>query len=123
MKYLKQFIIIIAISFIGEILKMIIPLPVPPSIYGMIILFILLQTGILKLSSVKETGKLLIEIMPIMFIPAGVGLITSWELLRPLLIPIGFITIVSLILVMVLSGRITQRVIRSNKSTKGENDL
>lgn len=68
MKYLKQFLIILAISFIGEILKYIVPLPIPASIYGMVIMFICLQTKILKLDDVKSVGKFLIEIMPVMFI-------------------------------------------------------
>lgn len=74
MKYVKQFLIIIGISLAGEILKYILPLPIPASIYGMAILFIALLTGIIKLKDVRETGKFLIEIMPLMFIPAGVGL-------------------------------------------------
>ena len=65
MKYLKQFLIILAISFIGEILKYIVPLPIPASIYGMVIMFICLQTKILKLDDVKSVGKFLIEIMPV----------------------------------------------------------
>ena len=60
MKYLKQFLIIIAISMIGEILKYLLPLPVPASIYGMVILFVGLMTGIIKLESVREAGKFLI---------------------------------------------------------------
>lgn len=76
-KYLKQFLIILGITFIGEILKMFLPMPIPASIYGMVIMFVGLMTGIIKYESVKETGKFLIEIMPIMFIPAGVGLSTA----------------------------------------------
>ena len=68
-----------------------IPLPVPASIYGMIILFLCLSTGIIKLSDVKDAGKFLIEIMPLMFIPAGVGLIDSWGVLKPLLLPVTVI--------------------------------
>ena len=49
MKYVKQFLIIIGISLAGEILKYILPLPIPASIYGMAILFIALLTGIIKL--------------------------------------------------------------------------
>ena len=85
MKYVKQFLIIIGISLAGEILKYILPLPIPASIYGMAILFIALLTGIIKLKDVRETGKFLIEIMPLMFIPAGVGLMPSWGVLKPLL--------------------------------------
>ena len=64
-----------------------IPLPVPASIYGLILLLIALMTGIVKLHHIKETGQFLIDIMPIMFIPAGVGLITSWGVLKAQIIP------------------------------------
>ena len=89
MKFLRQFMIILAISFIGEVLKYIVPLPIPASIYGLVILFIALETGIIKLSAVKDTAKFLIEIMPVMFIPAGVGLMASWGILKPMLLPVS----------------------------------
>ena len=75
MKYLRQFLLILLISFIGELLHEVLPLPVPASVYGFAILFIGLLSGVIKLAHVKDTGKLLIEIMPVMFIPAGVGLL------------------------------------------------
>ncbi|SFL09339.1 holin-like protein [Lachnospiraceae bacterium KH1T2] len=119
MKYLRQFLIILTISFIGELLKMFLPLPVPSSIYGMILLFILLLTGVLKLEAVKETGTFLIEIMPVMFIPAGVGLLESWGVLQPMLVKVAVITVVTSLTVMIFSGRITQAVIRiGNKGDK-----
>ena len=77
MKYLRQFGIILGVTCAGEVLKYFIPLSVPGSIYGLILMFVLLFTGILKVEHVKETGEFLIEIMPLMFIPAGVGLLTS----------------------------------------------
>ncbi|RKI38939.1 CidA/LrgA family protein [bacterium D16-51] len=112
MKYLKQFTLILAISFIGELLKEILPLPVPASIYGMVLLFLCLETGIIRLSSVKETAKYLIEIMPLMFIPAGVGLLESWGVLYPILVKTAIIIIISTIVVMAVSGKVTQGVIR-----------
>ena len=78
MKYLRQFLLILLISFIGELLHEVLPLPVPASVYGFAILFIGLLSGVIKLAHVKDTGKLLIEIMPVMFIPAGVGLLESY---------------------------------------------
>ena len=62
MKYLKQFLIILVISLIGEILNKLLPLPVPASIYGMVILFAGLLSGIIKLESVKEAGSFLASI-------------------------------------------------------------
>ena len=75
MKYLKQFGIILVLSFIGELLNHVLPLPVPSSIYGIILMFICLKTGLIPLEEVDETGRFLIEIMPLMFIPAAVGLL------------------------------------------------
>ncbi len=119
MKYLKQFLIILAISFIGEILKYIVPLPIPASIYGMVIMFICLQTKILKLDDVKSVGKFLIEIMPVMFIPAGVGLLTAWGILKPVCVPIILITVITTVVVMIVTGRVTQAVIRMDRK-KGQ---
>ncbi len=112
MKYIKQFILILAISFVGEVLKFLLPLPVPASIYGMVLMFAALLTGVLKLEQVRETGKFLIEIMPLMFIPAGVGLMSSWSTLKPLLIPVAVITVVTIVTVMVASGHVAQFILK-----------
>lgn len=119
MKYLRQFLLILLISFIGEVLHEVLPLPVPASVYGFAILFIGLLGGVIRLEHVKDTGKLLIEIMPVMFIPAGVGLLESWPQLAPIGIPVTVITLVSTIVVMVISGKITQFVIK--KETQKNN--
>lgn len=115
MKYLKQFFIILCISFIGEILKLCIPLPIPASIYGMVILFVGLMSGIIKLDSVKDTGKLLIEIMPVMFIPAGVGLMNSYSKLQAILVPVLVVTVVTIITVMIAAGWTSQIIIRKKE--------
>ena len=118
MKFLKQFGIILLISFIGEVIKYFVPLPIPASIYGLVIMFIALKTHILKLESINSTGKFLIEIMPLMFIPAAVGLINSWGILQPVFIPVIAITVVSTVVVMAVTGRITQAVIRIQRKSK-----
>lgn len=115
MKYLKQFTLILLVTFAGELLKYFLPFPIPASIYGMVILFIGLESGLIKLASVEETAKYLIEIMPLMFIPAGVGLLESWGVLGPIVLKIAVITVVSTVVVMAVSGRVTQGVIRSQR--------
>lgn len=116
MKYLKQFLIILIISFMGELLKKFLPLPVPASIYGMLLLFLFLKAGFLRLEAVKEAGHFLIEIMPIMFIPAGVGLIDSIGTLRAILFPVSIITVITIITVMAATGWVSQWIIRKEKS-------
>ena len=112
MKYMKQFCLIMFISFLGEVLHHYLPLPIPSSIYGLVILFVGLMTGVVKLSHVEETGRFLIEVMPLMFIPAAVGLLESWGILAPIWIPIVGITLITTVIVMIVSGKITQFVIR-----------
>lgn len=110
MKFLRQFMIILLLSFLGEVLKMFIPLPIPASVYGLVLMLLCLVTGILKTSQVKEAAFFLIEIMPVMFIPAAAGLIDSWKVLQPLLLPILVITVVTTIFVMVVTGKIAQMI-------------
>ena len=83
MKYMKQFAIILAVSCIGELLNHFLPLPFPASIYGLVLMLALLMTGALKLDAVEDAGKFMIEIMPVMFIPAAVGLMEAWEIIKP----------------------------------------
>ena len=122
MKYIKQFLVIIGISFAGELFKAVLPFPIPASIYGMIILFIGLMTGIIKLDAVKDAGKFLIEIMPLMFIPAGVGLMESWGILKPVILPFCIITVATIVTVMAAAGRTSQWIIRRGKKRGKAND-
>lgn len=115
MKYLRQLLIILIFSFIGEILHSLIPIQVPASIYGLVLLFIALLTGIIQLPQVKEAAKYLIEIMPLMFIPAGVGLLESWGDLKSILVPVLILLVVSTVLVMGVSGKVTQGMIQRSK--------
>lgn len=118
MKYFKQFGIILTVSFLGELLHAVIPLPVPASIYGLVLMLAALITGLIPLDRVREAGSFLIEIMPMMFIPAAVGLLDSWSVLRPVLLPVLIITAATTVLVMAVSGRVTQSVIRLEKRKK-----
>ena len=109
MKFLRQFMIILLLSFLGEVLKMFIPLPIPASVYGLVLMLVCLMTGVLKTSQVKDAAFFLIEIMPVMFIPAAAGLIDSWKVLQPLLLPILVITVIT-VFVMVITGKVAQMI-------------
>ena len=115
MKYVKQFGIILLISFAGEALNYLLPLPVPASIYGLVLMLGGLQLHIIPLSEVKETSTFLIEIMPLMFIPAATGLMTSWGIIRAKLFAYLAIAVITTVLVMVVSGRVTQFFLRRGK--------
>lgn len=112
MKFIYQLTIILAVTFAGEILRYFIPFPIPASIYGLILMFILLCSGIIKLKNIEKTADFLLDIMPLMFIPGGVGLIAAWTDLKSVIIPVTVIMLVSTVVVMAVTGKVTELVIR-----------
>lgn len=120
MKYIYQAAVIFAVTFAGEMLYHFLPLPVPASIYGLIIMLLCLCTGVVKLEKVDETGDFLLKIMPIMFIPGGVGLILAWEELRKILVPVIVITIITTVVVMAVTGKVTEAVMKFDRRHRNE---
>lgn len=115
MKYIFRLNIILGISLLGEFLGAVIPLPVPGSIYGLVLMLLGLCTRIIPLESVEAPGRFLIDIMPVMFIPAVVGIINSWDAFRAMLVPALVIIFITTFLVMGVTGRVTQAVMRRSR--------
>lgn len=120
MKFLIQFLIIIAFSFAGELLHFCLPLPIPASIYGIVLLFLALELKLIKVRDIRETSSFLIAIMPVMFIPAAVGLMDSWHAIAGMWLKYIIVTVVSTFVVMAVSGWLTQAIIRSGKKKLGK---
>ena len=112
MKFVLQFLIIMVFAFVGELLHYFIPLPIPASIYGIVLLFLALELKLVKVSDIEQTSSFLIAIMPLMFLPPAVGVIESWDLIQGAWLPYVVVTVVSTVVVMAVSGRVTQRIIR-----------
>ncbi|QXM06593.1 CidA/LrgA family protein [Crassaminicella indica] len=112
MKGFIQLLIIICIWQLGEWLHGILNIPIPGSILGMFILFGLLSLKIIKLSWVEECGEFFLKHLAFFFIPSGVGLIASLELIKANCLPITIIIILSTIIVMGVTGLIVQKLIK-----------
>ena len=118
MKYLIQFGIITAVSFAGEILKNIIPIAVPASVYGMVLMFLLLVFKVIKLDMVEDAADYLITIMPIMFVPPIVGLMDSYYEISGVLTELIVITLITTVFVMVVTGTVAQFLIKGKDKSK-----
>lgn len=112
MKYIQQFLVILSVSFLGELMGYFIPLPIPGSIYGLLLMFTALSLKIVSISSVKETSKFLIDIMPVMFVPPGVCILKNLDVLKAHWWQIVLITVVSTFVVMIVTGLITQSIMK-----------
>lgn len=112
MRFIKQLLIILGVTFVGEALHFLLPLPVPASIYGLVLMLLCLCFKVFPLRAVEETGDFFIDLMPALFIPATVGVMAAWDVLQPVLLQVALITFLSLIVVMAVSGRVTQWALR-----------
>lgn len=108
MRYLRQLTIILGFSFAGEVLNRLLPLPVPAAIYGLVLLLLALQMNWVRLDQLQPTGAFLLEGMTILFIPFAVALVPAWPDMKTFLLPFLVISFVSTILVLLVTGWVTQ---------------
>lgn len=115
MKYFYQATWIFGFTLLGELLHVLLPLPIPAAIYGLLLLLAALMLGIVKKEQVQETGNFLITVMPALFISPAVNLLASWGLIARQLVPIVVITVISTVLVFAAAGLITQLLLRKKE--------
>ena len=111
MRYLRQFLWIIGFTLVGEALHALLPLPVPAAVWGLVLLFIALESGKLKLSSVEDCGQFMLGIMPVLFIAPAVGLMDSWPVLASVWPAVLAIIVLSTVVVFGVSGVVTQGIL------------
>ena len=115
MKYLKQIALIVLFSFLGELCRALIPLPVPASIYGMVLMFAALSLKIIRLEQVGEAGRFLTSILPVLFVAPLVSLVDCWPLLRENLLPLAVITVVTTVTTFAAAGFVTKWMMGGKK--------
>lgn len=120
MRYLFQFGRILAFCFIGEVLHAVLPLPVPASVYGLLLLLLALCFGIVKPEQVRETGLFLTGIFPLLFVPAAAGVMELWAELGVMLLPAVIAIVPVTVLVFAAAGRTTQALIHRKEKTQNE---
>ena len=108
MKYVRQFFIILLFSLVGELLNHMIPAPIPASVYGLVLFFLALETGIVKLSAVEETGRFFLVLLPLTLVPLTVGLVDALDVLKDILVPALILGIVGTILTALAAGGVAE---------------
>lgn len=112
MKYLKQLMIILMAYFLGVILQSVFNLPIPGTVIGLIILFLGLSFGIVKMEMIEDICDVLISHMSFLFVPAGVGLITSLDILKSNVISFSVIILISTVVVWVVTAYVVKMLRR-----------
>ena len=120
MKYLYQFGIIISVTFVGELLHHFIPCFGPgqylrPGYYASVPLYKNYKVG-----ACEGRRDFLLQMMPLMFIPAAVELMVIWAGLQDVLVPVVAITFVTTVIVMVITGKTAQWVLVKQRTSNHE---
>ena len=127
MKYVKQFFIILIMAVLGGILNWLIPLPIPATVWGMLLMFIALMCGLVKLDQVEDTADFFMGIMPMLFVPLAVGLMDTWQILADYAMPIIIIVVASFFICYAVTGKtadiIISRSSRADVSGKEEHHV
>ena len=109
MKYIFQFARITAFCLAGEVLAVVLPLPIPASGYGLRLMMVALKFGVLKLDQGRETGLFLTGIFPLLFVPAAAGVMELGSQLLNLLLPAVLAIVPITALVMAVTGMVAQK--------------
>lgn len=125
--FFHQVIVISVILLISKIIESFMPIPMPASVIGLVLLFICLCTGIIKLGQVEKLGTTLTDNIGLLFVPAGISVVKSLGLIseHPFLI-IGLIFISTLLLLLCtgffsqMIVMTTERKVREEKSDSSE---
>ncbi|HSP46491.1 MAG TPA: CidA/LrgA family protein [Clostridiaceae bacterium] len=112
MKILKAFTLILAVFFIGEVIKVMFGLPIPGNIIGFILLLLLLLWKVVRPESVESVTDFLLGNLTFFFIPSGVGLMSTFGLIQASLLKLTIIILVSTVVTMGTTGIVTQFVVR-----------
>ena len=108
MKLYVQLTIIFTISLIGEIISDGLHLPIPGSMIGLLILFLLLQFKLLRMRHVNMVGNFLLANMTILFLPPAVGIMDKFHVIAPYLLPIILIILGAIVLNVVVIALVVQ---------------
>lgn len=113
MKLLRQLALILIIWALGEYISSFLSnfIAIPGSIVGIIILFLILQFKVIKIESVEDISNFLLDNMAIFFVPAGVSLIQSLDIISSNIIVLSVTILISTILVMYITGIVVDKMI------------
>lgn len=115
MSTLRQVGVLMVTLLIGTLLRLVIPVPVPATVYGMIILFILLRAKVVKVESIEPVSNVLLANLAFLFVPAGVGMITEFKTLEGHLLAVLGIIFISNFLTLFVTGHVVQLLQKRGK--------
>lgn len=115
MKYLKQICLIFLFSFLGEVCRAVIPLPIPASIYGMVLLFAAMGLKLIRPAQVRDAGSFLTGLLPVLFVAPTVSLMDCWDQIKDAVVPLLAVALATTVITFGAAGLVTKLVMKGEK--------
>ncbi|MGX2947323.1 CidA/LrgA family protein [Frederiksenia canicola] len=94
--------------YLGRLVNQLFPIGIPESIWGLLILFSLLLTNILKIQWVSPASRPILRYMTLFFLPICSGIIEQMDMLHQHLNALILANFLSAVLSLVLIGYLAQ---------------
>lgn len=112
---LLEFLIILSINYVGVLAEKLLHLPIPGTVLGLILLFLLLISKILKLDTIKTVGNYMVTNMVVTFIPPSVKLLDVMGKLKNDFFKLIFLLIITTLITMVVTALTVDFLMRRTK--------
>ena len=109
MKLFREAIIIFGIYLLGVLITDITGVPIPGNVIGMVILFLLLYLKVIKVEQISTISNFFLEHLAFFFIPAGVGLISSFSVIKNIWLQLLIVCFVTTAITMICTGLVVQK--------------
>lgn len=117
--FLSQAFIFATVMFVSNLISMYLPIPMPASVIGLVLLFVLLTTKIVKLEQVEQLGTSLTGLISFLFVPSGISVIQSLGVMQEVGVQVVGVIIIATIMLLATTGLFTRLLMQlSDKPQK-----
>ncbi|PSB71976.1 antiholin-like murein hydrolase modulator LrgA [Bacillus pumilus] len=106
--FLSQAFIFATVMFVSNLISMYLPIPMPASVIGLVLLFVLLTTKIVKLEQVEQLGTSLTGLISFLFVPSGISVIQSLGVMQEVGVQVIGVIIIATIMLLAATGLFSQ---------------
>ncbi|MGQ9008957.1 antiholin-like murein hydrolase modulator LrgA [Bacillus stercoris] len=109
--FLTQAFIFAVIMLVSNMIAAIVPIPIPASVVGLVLLFLLLCLKVIKLEQVETLGTSLTSLIGFLFVPSGISVMNSLGVMQQYGLQIVLVILLATIILLGATGLFSQLIL------------
>lgn len=118
--FLTQAFIFAVIMLISNGIAAIVPIPIPASVVGLVLLFVLLCLKVIKLEQVETLGTSLTSLIGFLFVPSGISVMNSLGVMQQYGVQIALVILLATIILLGATGLFSQLILSVSQKRQKE---